>query len=47
MKCPCGHTKTKVTYSTPVGEFVRRRRLCLLCGLRFSTYEEIAKATEK
>jgi transcriptional repressor NrdR len=39
MYCPfCGHIETKVTDSRLAGE-VRRRRECLSCGERFTTFE--------
>jgi transcriptional repressor NrdR len=44
MKCPaCHHTDTKVTDSRMIndGMAIRRRRECLKCGFRFSTYEEV------
>jgi transcriptional repressor NrdR len=44
MKCPaCHHTDTKVTDSRLINEgmAIRRRRECLECGFRFSTYEEV------
>lgn len=44
MKCPyCGHKDDKVLDSRSIreGEGVRRRRECLACGRRFTTYEEI------
>ena len=44
MKCPiCYFTDTKVVDSrvAPDGLSIRRRRECLKCGFRFSTYEEI------
>jgi transcriptional repressor NrdR len=44
MKCPaCHHDDTKVTDSRLVNEgmAIRRRRKCLKCGFRFSTYEEV------
>lgn len=44
MKCPaCHHQDTKVTDSRLVNEgmAIRRRRECLQCGFRFSTYEEV------
>ena len=43
MKCPyCGHQDDKVLESraTREGEAIRRRRECLGCGRRFSTFEE-------
>ncbi len=42
MKCPyCGETESKVIDSRPAddGERIRRRRECLGCGKRFTTYE--------
>lgn len=44
MKCPyCGHKDDKVldSRSTREGEGIRRRRECLACARRFTTYEEI------
>lgn len=44
MKCPyCQHTDTKVTDSrtTDEGNSIRRRRECIKCGRRFTTYEII------
>ena len=44
MKCPnCGYTDSKVTDSRPVEDFtsIRRRRECLSCQRRFTTYEII------
>ncbi len=44
MKCPyCGHTESKVVDSRPTdeGESIRRRRECLACQKRFTTYETI------
>ena len=44
MKCPsCGDTESKVIDSRPSddGERIRRRRECLSCGTRFTTYEVI------
>lgn len=44
MKCPfCGYTESKVIDSRPAEEFttIRRRRECLACGKRFTTYEII------
>ncbi len=44
MKCPvCYHTDTKVVDSRVAldGLSIRRRRECLKCSFRFSTYEEI------
>jgi transcriptional repressor NrdR len=44
MKCPvCHYAETKVVDSRVAsdGSSIRRRRECLKCGFRFSTYEEI------
>ena len=44
MKCPiCYYQDTKVVDSRAAtdGLSIRRRRECLKCGFRFSTYEEI------
>src|SRR5471030_1534800 len=44
MKCPfCGHLGDKVVDSreSKEGEVIRRRRECLQCGRRFTTYERI------
>ena len=44
MKCPfCGFEESKVIDSRPTdeGQRIRRRRECLKCGKRFTTYEII------
>ena len=44
MKCPyCEHEESKVIDSRPTdeGEAIRRRRECLECGKRFTTYEKV------
>jgi transcriptional repressor NrdR len=44
MKCPyCGHLEDRVLDSRSVrdGEAVKRRRECLMCARRFTTYEHI------
>ncbi len=44
MKCPfCGYEESKVIDSRPTdeGQRIRRRRECLQCGKRFTTYEII------
>ncbi|HDN97844.1 MAG TPA: transcriptional repressor NrdR [bacterium] len=44
MRCPyCGYTKDKVIDSREIngGRQIRRRRICLRCKKRFTTYEEI------
>jgi len=47
MKCPfCGHEESKVTDSRNAldANAVRRRRECLKCGRRFTTFETIELA---
>ncbi len=47
MRCPkCSHTDDKVIDSRTVrnGDVIRRRRVCLECGHRFTTYEEVIKS---
>jgi transcriptional repressor NrdR len=44
MRCPfCGHQKDKVVDSreTGAGDAIRRRRECLECGRRFTSYERV------
>ncbi len=43
MNCPyCNHIESKVTDSRDTGALsIRRRRECLKCGKRFTTYESI------
>ena len=43
MKCPfCGHTESKVVDSRPTEDgSIRRRRECLECTRRFTTYEKV------
>ncbi|MBI3398383.1 MAG: transcriptional repressor NrdR [Deltaproteobacteria bacterium] len=44
MKCPfCSHTEDKVIDSrlSQDGDVTRRRRECLKCGKRFTTYERV------
>ncbi len=44
MKCPfCGHQEDKVVDSraSSDGRSIRRRRECLSCGKRFTTYEQV------
>ena len=46
MKCPsCSHPEDKVldSRSAREGVAIRRRRECLKCGTRFTTYEEILR----
>jgi transcriptional repressor NrdR len=47
MKCPyCGYFDTKVNDSRPTDDDtrIRRRRECLKCGRRFTTYEMVERA---
>jgi len=47
MKCPyCGHKKDKVVDSRESrdGDAIRRRRECLKCAKRFTTYEQVEHA---
>jgi transcriptional repressor NrdR len=44
MRCPwCGNDEDKVVDSRPAegGETIRRRRQCLSCGRRYTTYERV------
>lgn len=44
VKCPyCNHLDDKVIDSRPTDEHtvIRRRRECLACGSRYTTYEKI------
>ena len=42
MLCPyCNHDETKVTDKRDAGPVARRRRECLKCGKRFTTYERV------
>ena len=42
MLCPyCSHSDSKVIDSRDSGSGIRRRRECLRCGLRFTTYEQV------
>ncbi len=48
MKCPkCANLDDKVIDSRSVrnGDVIRRRRVCLQCGFRFTTYEEVIKTS--
>jgi len=48
MRCPkCGNLEDKVIDSRSAGNgsVIRRRRVCLGCGNRFTTYEEVVRAT--
>ncbi|QUH20940.1 transcriptional regulator NrdR [Alkaliphilus sp. B6464] len=44
MNCPfCSHHESKVVDSRPTdeGQAIRRRRECILCSKRFTTYEKV------
>ena len=44
MRCPfCGQSESKVVDSRPAdeGSSIRRRRECLACRKRFTTYETV------
>lgn len=44
MRCPfCGHLETQVKDSRPTedGAAIRRRRFCVNCGARFTTFERV------
>jgi transcriptional repressor NrdR len=44
MDCPyCSHKESKVTDKRESPDGIRRRRECLKCGKRFTTYEKAAK----
>ncbi len=44
MKCPyCGFTESKVIDSRPTEENIRRRRECMKCEKRFTTYEFVER----
>ena len=46
MNCPyCGYQDSKVVDSREVNEGIRRRRECLSCGSRFTTYERLQPAS--
>jgi transcriptional repressor NrdR len=46
MNCPyCDYPDSKVIDSRDVNEGVRRRRQCLSCGSRFTTYERVQPAS--
>lgn len=45
MRCPrCQHPESRVVDSRDVDNAIRRRRECLNCGARFTTYERIVPA---
>lgn len=46
MRCPkCSHQEDKVLDSRVArnGDATRRRRMCMACGYRFTTYEEVLR----
>jgi transcriptional repressor NrdR len=46
VNCPyCGHTDSKVIDSRDVNDGIRRRRQCLQCDARFTTYERLQPAS--
>ncbi len=46
MNCPyCGHYDSRVVDSRDINDGVRRRRECLKCGSRFTTYERLQPAS--
>jgi len=46
MNCPyCGFHDSKVIDSREVNDGIRRRRQCLSCGSRFTTYERLQPAS--
>lgn len=49
MRCPfCGHLESKVvdSRSSKEGDSIRRRRECLKCGRRYTTYERIEEVAQ-
>jgi transcriptional repressor NrdR len=46
VNCPfCGYYDSKVIDSRDVNDGIRRRRQCLRCDLRFTTYERLQRAS--
>ena len=46
MHCPfCGYHDSKVIDSREINDGIRRRRQCLSCGSRFTTYERLQPAS--
>ena len=46
MNCPyCGYSDSKVIDSRDVNDGIRRRRQCLSCNARFTTYERLQPAS--
>jgi transcriptional repressor NrdR len=45
MKCPyCGTADSRVVDTRPVEAGIRRRRECVACDRRFTTYEQVARS---
>jgi len=45
MKCPyCGQRASRVVDTREAGDGIRRRRECMACGQRFTTYERVHSA---
>ena len=46
MNCPyCGYYNSKVIDSRDINDGIRRRRQCLKCNSRFTTYERLQPAS--
>jgi transcriptional repressor NrdR len=46
LNCPfCGYIDSKVIDSRDVNDGIRRRRQCLQCDLRFTTYERLERSS--
>ncbi len=46
MNCPfCGYADSKVIDSRDINDGIRRRRQCLSCNIRFTTYERLQPAS--
>jgi transcriptional repressor NrdR len=46
LNCPfCGYNDSKVIDSRDVNDGIRRRRQCLRCDLRFTTYERMERSS--
>lgn len=43
MLCACGHGRTAVVEKRNKADYIRRRRQCLKCKRRFTTYESSIK----
>lgn len=45
MKCPhCNHPQSRVIDTRESGDGIRRRRVCMDCDSRFTTYEQVSTA---